>query len=123
MIHWTGRVAIESRIASDLPWEALKEVVTLATEIHGEESVFDTICSSLGANRAAVGTNIDDWLQNSFSEEQIRNAIGVSAKTKGWFKRTDYGQKLGRIVAKALPSIPNKDLTLKVNQLGEWIYG
>jgi len=122
LIYWEGCNAIEQRIALDLPWKALKKILVLAVEIKGEDSVFDKICSVLDTQRASLGTNIDDWLKSGLSEHQIRSAIGLSAKRKGWFKRIDHGQELGKIVAKELPDIQDKDLALKVNQLGDWIY-
>jgi len=122
VVHWEGSVAIEERIALDLPWEALKDMVALAATIGGHESVFDSICARLKVKQADIGSNVDAWLQRDISEERIRKAIGASAKEKGWFKRIDHGEDLGRIVVAELAKIPDKDLRLKVDQLDKWLY-
>ena len=122
-VYWEGNVAIEERITLDVPWEALKDMVALAVEIKGEQSVFDKTCSVLGVNRTEVGADIDRWRQNDFSEEQIRNAIGESAKTGHWFKRIDHGEALGRIIVRELANMLKKDLAVKIKELGEWMYG
>jgi hypothetical protein len=62
-------------------------------------------------------------LQSGFTQEQVRDAIGESAKTAGWFKRIDYGEDLGRIVSRALGDIPDKDISKKIDDLIDWIYG
>jgi len=123
VVYWEGSAAIEERIALDLPWKALKNMVALAIGIGGEQSVFDTICAALKVKRADIDSDIDALLQRGISEEGIREAIGASAKAKKWFKRIDHGEDLGRIVAAELANIPDKDLRLKVDQLGEWLYG
>ena len=129
VIHWDGTVAIEQRVALDLPWAVLKKMLSLAVrikdeeDINGEHSVFDKLCSSLERDRGTMGTEIDTWLNNGFSEEQIRNAIGNSAKSKGWFKRIDHGEELGNLVAGQLETISTSDSAIKMQQLNQWIYG
>lgn len=123
MVYWEGSVSIEERIALDVPWESLKEIVALAVQTKGEGSVFDKICSSLGANRVDIGADIDNWRERGYSEHRIREAVGESAKQGEWYKRIDHGEDLGRIVVKGLADMPGQDLTLRIEDLGRWIYG
>lgn len=122
VVAWEGQVAIEQRVSFDLRWEALKKVLALAVSLHQEDSVFDKICSLLPLNRARDGTDIDQWLRDGISEEQIRSAIGNSAKDNKWFKRIDYGEALGEIVARELPHISDTDLAVKISELSRWAH-
>jgi putative ATP-dependent endonuclease of the OLD family len=123
VIQWDGAVAIEERIAEDVSWDTLKEVVALGAEIRGDR-VFDQICSNLGTSTKDLDGDIDA-LKSKFPEQKIREAIGKSAKSKNnpWFKRIDFGKDLGKIIVKNLDSIPATDLCKKVTLLGGWIYG
>jgi hypothetical protein len=77
----------------------------------------DPVATRLGA---VAGSGLDDWLAR-FQEEDVRGAIAEAAK-KGWFKRIDLGEALGRIVVDALPSIPQTDLATTLDSLAEWAY-
>ncbi|MDQ1351096.1 MAG: family ATPase [Acidobacteriota bacterium] len=123
VIYWEGKVAIEERIALDLPWEAVRQIVDLAVKLKDEQSVFDTICTKLKSNRNSIGTDIDEWKKQGYSENTIRKAIGESAKEGKWFKRVDYGEQLGKIVTSQLNKMPENDLKKKIQALSKWVYG
>lgn len=131
VIYWDGDVAIEERIALDLPWSALKELLVIAVEIKndagvdGTQCIFDRVCGLLNKQRTHIETNLDHWLEIDLTEDQIRKAIGKAAKEqkKGWFKRIDHGEKVGDLVAKHLATMAETDLAIKLQQLNEWIYG
>ncbi len=141
LIHWDGKVSIEQRLSLDITWNCLKTLVLLAIEIKTErikdddaslsdeecerrstESIFDTICNKLETNRTQIGIDLDIWEKEGFSEDQIRNAIGLAAKQACWFKRIDYGERLGAIVIKDLGNVPHTNLAQKINELEQWIY-
>ena len=122
VIYWADRLTIEERIANDLPFKSLQEVVTLASKNHGKESVFGKICSDLKISQNEVGEDINEWLKHGIDQNFIRTVLGKSAKNKSWFKRIDYGIELGNLIMKEMPKIQNKDLALKLNKLKKWIY-
>jgi hypothetical protein len=124
VIAWADMMATEERIALDLPWVALQEVVSLAVSLKGEQSVADAVRARLPRGPAISGAQIDQWKELGFEEDQIRQAIGKAAKHKdsGWFKRIDWGQGVGAIVAEALPVIPTSDLAEKLDQVAAWAY-
>jgi len=125
VIHWDDSVSTEQRIAMDLSWNAIKDVVSLLVEWQGEESIFDPICSKLGRKRSDIGTNLDDWKNRIFNENQIRDAIGLAAKEakdNKWFKRIDFGEELGNIIIKDWNQISGEDLGLRLLELKSWIY-
>jgi len=122
VFHWSKPNAIEQILANDLSWIVLKKMVDLGVESKGEQSVYDTIWNKLGRANHPANNNLDNWLANDIPEEDIRKAIGESAKEKGWFKRIDYGENLGRLIIEDLPSLVNKETTMVLDQIEGWIY-
>jgi energy-coupling factor transporter ATP-binding protein EcfA2 len=122
LIIWDGSVSTEERIALDVSWQALKDIVCLAATLHGQESVLDSICNELGKPRPAFGNDMDAWNSSGISEDIIRKAVGKAAKLKGWFKRIDFGVELGKIVVAELDCLAGKDLKAKIDELSKWIY-
>lgn len=134
VLLWTGQVSVEQRICLDLPWDALQEVIDLAIEIRGEitedaeQSVLSRVANKLGWSGNSLNREINNWLSNGFDEVAIRKAIGDAAKgnnnkkAKGWFKEIAAGHSLGRIVARALPKIPDSALAKGLKELEDWIY-
>jgi hypothetical protein len=122
IIIWDENVSTEERIALDVLWQALKDIVALATTLHGQESTLDSICNELGKPRSALGDNMDAWSSFGLSQDIIRKAVGKTAKSKGWFKRIDYGEELGKIVVAQLDHLTGKDLKAKIDELSKWVY-
>jgi putative ATP-dependent endonuclease of the OLD family len=130
VIYWDGSVSIEQRIALDLEWDDLKELIKIAIRIktedgQGEECIYDAICTSLGTNRGKIGSDIEDWLSRGYTKDQIRVAVGKAAKGRNnsWFKREDHGIELGDFVINHLTKIQDRDLAKKIEDLKCWIYG
>ena len=42
---------------------------------------------------------------------------------KGWFKRIDYGEDLGRLIIDDLPNLAGKETLRVLEQIEGWIYG
>jgi hypothetical protein len=123
VITWAGKTATEERVGADLPLASLEEVVKLAIEIRGEQSVLDAIGNRIPTQTPLKGTDIKCWLQDGLTEDQVRHAIGQAAKKCEWFKRIDLGEELGMIIKKALPAMVGTDLEAKLTQVANWIYG
>lgn len=122
VLHWDDEVSIEERIALDIPWSHLKEMIDCAIGIKGKDSIIDTILSRLNLKITDIGDNPDNWLQIR-EELEIRKAIGNAAKKNEWFKRIDYGEELGEIVIKAFPLIPDKNLAIIISEIEDWANG
>jgi len=60
---------------------------------------------------------IENWTETP----KLRQAIGITAKQKDWFKRIDLGEDLGRVIVQHISSIPNSDLAEKIQSLRNWI--
>ncbi|MEX2623974.1 MAG: AAA family ATPase [Acidimicrobiia bacterium] len=119
---WEGEASTEERVALDVPWDVLMAIVDRARELFDEdvpEAATNAIATRLGADQ---GTGPEEWREGGFGEAEIRAAIGRTAKSARWFKRTDLGEILGRIVVDALPRMPDTDLATKLDGLADWAY-
>lgn len=117
VLTWADRLSVEERIVRDLSWEGVIEIVALAFEEPGEQSVRGVIAQRLGANAALIHGDFHSWQDSS----ELRNAIGYAAKTASWFKRIDSGERLGQVICKYMNHIAAMDLGQKIAQLRAWI--
>ena len=83
-------------------------------------SVCDSVRNILEVTPAELGNDVIRWRRWRKLDE-LRHAIGLAAKNKGWFKRPDLGQELGQIVCRYLDSIPTTELALTVKALRTWV--
>jgi len=123
VFHWTAPNSIEQILANELSWDALKKMVELGVEAKGEQSIYETIGNKLGKTNLLSSTNMEDWLSKDISKEDIRRIIGEIAKTKGWFKRIDLGENLGKLILKDLENLSGKETARLLEQIESWIYG
>lgn len=126
VIHWSEPNAIEQILGNDFSWATLKKMVELAIEIKGEQSIFEGIWKKLGLANRPANNSLDEWLANGIPQENIRKAIGEAAKEKGekgWFKRIDYGEDLGRLIIEDLPNLAGKETLRVLEQIEDWVYG
>ena len=96
--------------------------MNLAVQWFGNGNAFAQIRSRLEKPDLAIGTDLEMWKQQGFSEGAIRNAIGLAAKTCDWFKIIERAEELARIVVEDWDNVTDKDLALKIGQLQQWIY-
>jgi len=126
---WDGEVALEERIAQDLPWEGVAAIVLMAMDICGEKSVRDAIANKMNIAPAKLAGQPLDWRGIGFAESDLRRAIGLAAKKHkadnrtGWFKRVDLAEELTGVVIKHYDEILDKDLGRKIAALRAWAHG
>lgn len=125
VVLWDGAMATEERITTDIPLSDLQNFVSAAVDELGESRVLDAISTKLGQSIISLGTDIQGWIDEGYSEESIRSVIGVAAKTTlgGWFKNINTGERLGEIVVSALNDISRTPLQKSISQIEGWIYG
>jgi putative ATP-dependent endonuclease of the OLD family len=115
ILAWPGSVCTEERIATDLPLEAVREMTEMAAQSPksgGFRSVRDCLADALAVKRASLGDEPRRWVDAS-NEHTFRTALGMAAKSKGWFKTRELGQQLGSLVAanwKALAGTPTYEV-------------
>ena len=119
VLLWAENISIEERIARDLPWEGVLDLVALAIEEKGEESVRGAVSARLGDNAVPIRNDPHGW-QDS---ETLRNAIGHAAKETGWFKLISTGERLGRVVCRHIDRIEATDFAQKMANLRRWVDG
>jgi putative ATP-dependent endonuclease of the OLD family len=117
VLLWADGKSIEERVAFDLPWEGVLDVLELAVEERGEQSVRDSVISRVDRNGGLAGRAFREWQES----QPLRQAIGLAAKNGSWFKRIDSGQRLGEIIYRYLDQIPATDLAQKPLALRQWI--
>lgn len=127
---WDGGVALEQRVALDMPWEGVAAVVQLAMDFWTEQSVRDAVANRIDVDTARLAGPPVDWLGLGFAEATLRNAIGIVAKTQkvgnnrtGWFKRVDIAEELAGIIIEHYAQIAEKDLGRKIASLRIWAHG
>lgn len=120
VIQWADDLALEERLAVDLPQEALFDLVRFAVEEGGLESVRSQV--SARAGNAALADNVEAWFEQ-LGEERLRQAVGTAAKRSGWFKRFDLALELGRRVVMPARTSIRGDLDTKLSQLEHWVHG
>lgn len=127
VLRWDGKVSTEQRLALDLPWAQLVQMLQISIEREGIESVTRQIQNHLGQ---APGKTEAEW--RLLDESRFREAVGAAASGKkkdkddekrpGWFKRIDLAEELGILVANNLSSLTATDLGVKVHQLLAWVH-
>jgi hypothetical protein len=116
VVIWDGDKSLEERVALDLPWPGILEILDLAADIRGEEKVRGGLIKTLGKESELLCK-----LSELIDTPQLRTAIGATAKKGEWFKRIDYGELLGNAVTKYLSQIQSSDLARKTATLRAWI--
>ncbi len=125
IFHWSEPNAIEQVLSNDFSWNTLMRMVDLGIEIKGEQSVYESIWSKIGKPKRPAQNNLADWLTSGITEAEIRRAIGEAAKSKGdkgWFKRIDFGEELGKLIIEDLPNLEGKETLKILSQIESWIY-
>lgn len=125
VILWDGGVALEQRVALDLPWEGVAAVVELAIANWGDQSIRDAVAKRLDVASVHLIGPPTDWLGLGFEEANLRKAIGDAAKNQkgSWFKRVDLAEELTGIVIEHASAIAHTDLCRKIVSLKEWVHG
>ena len=98
--RWSEGCNIEHEIVRVLPLAGVQEVVDLAVEFRGEQSVVAAVAAKLDG-AGLTGTQVATWLQQALGDEcALRSAIADAAvvKKKEWFKRQDRGEELAGVV-------------------------
>lgn len=105
--------AIENQLFKDLPWDAIRELIGYEEKKLSEEAVqnsVDSRCTKL------LTTN---WQATDSTAK--REALGNTAKDKGWFKRIDHGEYLGTVICKYINKIKDKTPGKQIKKLSDWI--
>ena len=122
---WEGSVAFEERVALDLPWEAVREMLQIVADRSSEQCVRDAVSCRLDTESELPGS-LDSWEDSVGLREAIGKYIKEhrdkdSLKGKGCFKSIDGGEKLGDLIVQHIDEISQTDIAKKVRELRTWI--
>lgn len=94
--------SIEQQVFNDVPWVVVNELIQIAIKKveednkilfeEAEKIVFDSTNTHL-QNKMA---QIENWCKNETIE--LRNALGIAAKKKEWYKKQSYGEFMGQCI-------------------------
>ena len=117
IFDWDEGNSTEQQVFLDLPWEAVKELISFAEEECSESSVRDSVSAQLNMSSNQLG---DDWKEQDTPE--FRDALGNAAKTNKWFKNISKGGFLGFIIFKYFGQMDaEKTLKKQLQNLSNWV--
>jgi hypothetical protein len=121
--QWPDTCSTEERVFLDLPWDTVREIIGLARELAGEDSVLALVNNALRNEKLE---ELSDFaLPPSRDCGPFRRALGKAAKSKSgsWFKNITAGEKLAAIIGPRLASIARKPFATQLAVLRTWIDG
>jgi hypothetical protein len=122
VFQWQGSVATEERLFLDASVSAVEELLSIAFEYVGEDSVLASIANILGT-KERLPTAFSRWAIAGKSETDLRTAIGQAAKKKDWFKLVDRGERVGLVLAKEVLRDGQSPTAKTLAEAEEWAYG
>lgn len=127
VIQWANSACVETRVLMDLPWPFVQRVLDLAVEFLDKETVTGHLRATIEKDKSGLplpSLSVNDWASAGIDEASARSLIARTAKKRGngWYKSIERGERLGMLLAAALPSIPETDLARKLREAGTWCY-
>jgi hypothetical protein len=122
VITWKGSVAIEERVALDLPKQGLVAFLKVAIKEKGLDSARDAVRAQLPLRTVELAEEPKDWFEAGVSELHLRRAIGLAAKKNGWFKRAGVASRMAEVVVRSFRAMSDTDLARKISELRAWAH-
>lgn len=108
------------KAASD---QRVQELLAIARENHGEESVNGALFPRIGLTHLTVRDHFKNWEFNcALNAVQLRTVVAEVAKNKKWFKEQRYGRQIGPIVWRIMGENSTAPLTQVLLHLEAWAY-
>lgn len=121
VLLWAGGLALEERLALDLPSPAVCALILWAMEQTSAASERDAIAQRLEIPPASLSEDPRQWPAAALGEGRVRTAVGKVAKQRGWFKRVDLAERVIDLVVPQLAAIADKDIAVKIALLKTWV--
>lgn len=129
VIRWGDGMALENRIANDLPEDKLISLIEAAILASPEEEAIaqEAICNAVSArlNGVPTLTGVDpvQWsADTSLLLDDIRKAIGKAASKNKWFKDEQRGMILGELLYSLWADIKDTPLGQRISALRSFAY-
>ena len=121
ILQWDGKCSTEMRVMKDVSDGAIQKILNMLYQEHGERKILNYISSALFFPN--LPKEFLQWEIQNKNRENYRKAIADVAREKKLFKRVDYGEKLGEIIAQEIKSGQEGDLFEVLKHLENWSYG
>jgi hypothetical protein len=103
--------------------QRIQELLTIARENHGEESVNGALFPRIGLTHLTVREHFQNWELNcALNAGQLRTVVADVAKNKKWFKEQRYGRQIGPIIWSIMGENNPAPLTQILLRLEAWAY-
>jgi putative ATP-dependent endonuclease of the OLD family len=125
IVRWEPGHAIEDEIIASLGDDDLAELVGLAAEIKGEQSILSAVGNRLRGEPKLTRLDPSAWVDDSRSIEEVRAAIAAAAQSKNnpWFKTEESAEQLGDLLTKRWDEIAASPLGVRLAKLYRFAYG
>jgi putative ATP-dependent endonuclease of the OLD family len=120
LIAWPNRNAIEDELFRSLTDQAIDELIDLAVELHGEDSIDQHIKSASDGDYELENIRADA-LEEGYSDE-VRIVLGKAARGRksGWFKSVSWMERAARDIVGPDLADADKDFRIIVEEIFEW---
>jgi putative ATP-dependent endonuclease of OLD family len=129
VFRWDPGLALEDQIAASLPRDGMRSLIALAVELNDSEdpeaAVLASVAVCLGRDvREVKGLDPVAWTRDlGLDGASVRIAIGQASRQRRWFKSEDRGERLGALLAGALPALKDNDtLRTTLESLRRFVY-
>jgi len=113
------KLCLEQQVFKDLAWVGVKELMDYVL-LHHKKNVEQSLIDSIKAKYSDNKNFPTNWKDSDNNE--MRDALGSSAKTGEWFKAVHHGEAMGDIIFKYLEQINNSaHLKTTLEGLSRWI--
>ena len=135
VVRWQPGNALEDEIAASLSLAGLADLIAMAADIRGEESVRSAVADRLPGETTISGLDPSAWLAPNRSLDDVRTTIGAAAKgkkakgdgkkeeSKAWFKLEESGELVGSLLIERWDEIKDTSLGLGLQRLYVFAYG
>jgi len=113
IISWGAGQATEDALFAGMAWADVVRLMTFAEEIYDRQTL------DMGVRTHNNGLTLDACLADD--QAAHRRALGLAAKQQGWFKRIDFGERVGRDVLGPGLARAGEGLQNTVAQIRAWI--
>lgn len=124
IIEWPNEASTEEAIFVDISEDGIQELLNISYDMTRDAAkVIQSIATDAGLATPPTDTDHRTWGQMGKTPEEFRKLIAVNAKRKGYFKRIDTGERLGRTVGGELEAGGTLSASTALNPLEAWAYG
>lgn len=122
VLEWSDTCSTEARVFRDVGEGAVQQLLDLAYQSRGFESVRDSVRAAL-ETKEDLQQDFASWKVAGKTRQDLRLAVAKAAMKREWFKRIDTGEQLGAVVAKEITSGLVAPLVTLLESVEAWAYG